>query len=1831
LVTPNWTSIPGNPSTASYDPPVLSGTTQFRRYTISTVGTLSCESPATTPVTIIVQTVPTAGAIAADQTICSGGDPAAFTSTTDGTGDGTISYRWERAVSPFSSWTTISGATGSTYDAPSGLTQTTQYRRVTLSTLNSVTCESAPTAPVTVTVQSVPTAGAIAADQTICNGGDPVAFTSTTNGTGDGTITYRWESRVGSGSWNAISGESTPTYDVPAGLTQTTQYRRITISTLNGVACESVPTATITVTVQVVPTAGAIAANQTICMGGNPAAFTSTAIGTGSGTISYRWESNTDLTTPSWSVISGVTTATYDAPAGLTQTTQYRRITLSTLNSVICESVPTTPVTVTVQSEPTAGAIAADQTICSGGDPAAFTSTTDGTGDGTISYRWERAVSPFSSWTTISGATGSTYDAPSGLTQTTQYRRVTLSTLNSVTCESAPTAPVTVTVQSVPTAGAIAADQTICNGGDPVAFTSTTNGTGDGTITYRWESRVGSGSWNAISGESTPTYDVPAGLTQTTQYRRITISTLNGVACESVPTATITVTVQVVPTAGAIAANQTICMGGNPAAFTSTAIGTGSGTISYRWESNTDLTTPSWSVISGVTTATYDAPAGLTQTTQYRRITLSTLNSVICESVPTTPVTVTVQSEPTAGAIAADQTICNGGDPAAFTSTTDGTGDGAITYRWERAVSPFSTWTTISGASNATYDAPAGLTATTRYRRFTISTLNGVPCESPATAPVEVTVQSVPTAGAIAADQTFCITGDPAEFTSTTLGTGSGTITYRWESRVGTGSWNVISGAEGATYDAPAGLTQTTQYRRTTLSTVNGVICESVPTTPITVTIQSEPTAGVIGSDQTICIGGNPAAFSSTTAGTGDGTITYRWESNTNFSTPNWTVISGATVATYDVPGGLAQSTQYRRITLSTLNSVTCESAPTAPVTVTVQSLPTAGSIAVDEAICIGGDPTAFTSTAAGTGDGTITYLWESRVGSGSWTVISGADGPTYDAPSGLTQTTQYRRTTLSTLNGVTCQSAPTSPVTVTIIPNNTVTPVNPNPSLCLNEVTPVIITHTTTGATGIAPQSASVNYNLPNGVTASWNAGVLTIEGTPTEFGVFNYSIPFIGGCGTVSATGTITVENPTYPIIAINVVNPPVGSTPPFVSTFTVFSNELTTGTYTVNYSITGINGGPDQTISVNVTTPGEFTFNSLPYSNEGTTILTINSIQKTTDLCPYSPPNNNTVPYGVSCSNEYLRAGGDAEFYVPAGITEIDIDVFGDGVGGNTASQTMTVIPGGVIFIVFDGTNVFATEVPPSQPMATRLAQAIVRTTGPNGRIVINYNCTPPTPCIGAGDVFQYTDSQGYTVIRVTGDCSTWTWSAPDGLDEFEVLVVGGGGGGGFGEAAGGGGGGAVVYRQFSGITMNGLPGLQNATFSVTPGSQGLGATSSSQKGGDGGDSFFAGTSFTFLGTNVFTNISAEGGGGGGSSSSSSDTRQGASGASGGGGAAFGSNGSLGGVAMNGNAGGNGNGQSFGSSGAGGGGASGAGASGSHSGGGNTMIGGIGGSGESRTISGQAVIYGAGGGGTSSGGITNIPGNGGGAYSGPSGVQIYAGGSGNNNGTGQAATTYGSGGGAGRLGGSAGFQGVVYIRYPNFRILPIEFLDFDVEYNPAAEAADLTWTTAKEWENDHFEIERSVNNVKSWENIGELDGAGYSNDPLEYSFQDTKLPLSGGTIFYRIKQVSFSGDANYSITKAIQVDAKPGVDTWRVYPNPTTGYPFDIELLNPSSYKDGPIYIRVITATGKFETFRFDTLTGIGLRFSDWFKTQAAGLYTFEISWNNQKEYHKVILRR
>lgn len=174
-----------------------------------------------------------------------------------------------------------------------------------------------------------------------------------------------------------------------------------------------------------------------------------------------------------------------------------------------------------------------------------------------------------------------------------------------------------------------------------------------------------------------------------------------------------------------------------------------------------------------------------------------------------------------------------------------------------------------------------------------------------------------------------------------------------------------------------------------------------------------------------------------------------------------------------------------------------------------VKSLNTAGAASSNPTLCINTALTNITlATTGATNIGTATGL-----------------------PAGVTAAWATNTITLSgtpTASGAFNYSIPltggcgtvNATGTITVTPDMIAGAASSTPTACFNAAI-TNITHATTGATGIGSATG-----LPAGVTASWATNTITISGTPTATGTFNYTIPLTGGCGTVNATGTITVN---------------------------------------------------------------------------------------------------------------------------------------------------------------------------------------------------------------------------------------------------------------------------------------------------------------------------------------------------------------------------------------------------------------------------------------------------------------------------------------------------------------------------------------------------------------------------------------------------------------------------------------------------------------------------------------------------------------------------------
>ena len=112
-----------------------------------------------------------------------------------------------------------------------------------------------------------------------------------------------------------------------------------------------------------------------------------------------------------------------------------------------------------------------------------------------------------------------------------------------------------------------------------------------------------------------------------------------------------------------------------------------------------------------------------------------------------------------------------------------------------------------------------------------------------------------------------------------------------------------------------------------------------------------------------------------------------------------------------------------------------------------------------------------------------------------------------------------------------------------------------------------------------------------------------------------------------------------------------------------------------------------------------------------------------------------------------------------------------------------------------------------------------------------------------------------------------------------------------------------------------------------------------------------------------------------------------------------------------------------------------------------------------------------------------------------------------------------------------------------------LPVELTSFTVSVS--AGKVTLNWKTATEVNNYGFEILRSVQN-DIWENIGFVAGAGNSNSPKEYSYEDNSE--LNGKYSYRLKQVDLDGKYSYSKEITVELSAIPAeFSLSQNYPNP------------------------------------------------------------------------------
>jgi hypothetical protein len=502
----------------------------------------------------------------------------------------------------------------------------------------------------------------------------------------------------------------------------------------------------------------------------------------GTEAISYTWQQK--IGAGAWTTAAGTSNGSTYSPGTLTQTTKYRRV----VSIASCTATKTTnEITKTVLDELVAGtADTATQTVCLNDTRPTLTITG---GSGSTTYQWQSSSTTGTGFTNISGATTSSYQAPTGVAGTTYYRRLITQSQGGANCDATST-EFEVIVAAI-NAGSISGAATVCYNGDGGTIGSTLDASlGTDVISYTWQKSINAGGdWMVVSGQTSTTIAVGT-LTQTSLFRRVAL----GTTC-TVTATTSAVQITVVPEVlgGTTSGNQTVCVGetanGLSVIGASTVGGVGN-TLSYQWQSSATNVAASFTNATtgtGITSQTYIPSTTVTGTVYYRRITNITSGSETCfaassvVSVTVTDVAGGVQATPS-------QTVCSG-SPVTDLTITGGSGLAGEVYQWQmsRTDTASNSFTNLSGVTGAVYTPSNTQTGTTYYRRVT--SVTGSSCVAYSDAATVIIVDFTP--GVIASNETLCYGGTASSITVATPASvigGTEAISYTWQQKIGAGA-----------------------------------------------------------------------------------------------------------------------------------------------------------------------------------------------------------------------------------------------------------------------------------------------------------------------------------------------------------------------------------------------------------------------------------------------------------------------------------------------------------------------------------------------------------------------------------------------------------------------------------------------------------------------------------------------------------------------------------------------------------------------------------------------------------------------------------------------------------------------------------------------------------------------------------------------------------------------------------------------------------------------------------------------------------------------------------
>ena len=409
-------------------------------------------------------------------------------------------YQWQLSTDGGNSWTNISGATASTYTVPGA--DLGDDLRVQVTGTNAYGSASA-VSPAAGPVASGAPVSVVA--PTVSGGTQRTNVLTAAVGSWSGpglSYSYHWQRSADGSNWTTISGATSSSYTL--AQTDEGDHIRVLVTATNAYGSASAASAA-GAAVTAFPPANTVAPaiSGTASRGSTLKASAGAWSGPGLA-ISYQWQRNAG---GGFANIPGATASSYTLAVADEGATIRVVVTAANVDgSVSDSSAASGQVTHSLPSDTVAPSITG---TAGSGDTLTGAHGTWGGAGTTLSGQWQRSTNNGSSWTNISGATGSTYK----LTVDDEGDRIRYQVTGTnpdghVTASSSASATVAATPPSNTAAPKLTG--TAKRSSTLTVNVGTWHGVGN-SYTYRWQrSSDGGSNWTTISGATASTHTVAA-------------------------------------------------------------------------------------------------------------------------------------------------------------------------------------------------------------------------------------------------------------------------------------------------------------------------------------------------------------------------------------------------------------------------------------------------------------------------------------------------------------------------------------------------------------------------------------------------------------------------------------------------------------------------------------------------------------------------------------------------------------------------------------------------------------------------------------------------------------------------------------------------------------------------------------------------------------------------------------------------------------------------------------------------------------------------------------------------------------------------------------------------------------------------------------------------------------------------------------------------------------------------------------------------------------------------------------------------------------------------